>query len=1816
MKSERTIRVVGSQSEKSDLAGLVSSGRVEVSAHRDSAAATNQVLPPVDSPNPKGAQAEEVFSCFDDVLKVDLEDGTSRWVSVSTLEASPVAVRSAGTESISNQIELGTTYGDVSLRGGGKLIKAVERFALGAVLKEKIWAELKKELGEAIKTAGNNILAAAAARLICRHLESRLVERDGVFKLDDFDSSAEWIPVNKKFAVNITKLSKPLLLMIHGTASSTDGAFVGLGEPDRLEPWTRVAKDTGSYEGVWALNHRTLTISPLENVILLLEWLPAGAELHIVSHSRGGLIGELLCMDPSSIDDLDEKIFEQERANAAGVAALFRDGERTLREFRRYRELLREKKPKVSRFLRIACPALGTTLASERLEAYLSGMANATRFFFTGAAIISGNPAATPVAKKINSTIEFLESCATAFTSQKCNPDVLPGLASMMPTSPLVRFLNRPGRTTSADLTVISGDVKDGSTILQGLMNLVGDLFYLEEHDYVVPTRSMYGGIQRAQGARFYLSEGPVSHHLRYFRNEDTFQALLDGLSPKDSDKFQKVEAGQLKEKSFFEKLKFALRGESVSGDKPVVFLLPGIMGSELSVDDKKLWLDPSALSLGGGFVKKLAATSPGVSATGVLADYYGELVEHLSATHQVIVFPYDWRLSIVDSGARLAEKVRQVASQSKTPIRFLCHSMGGLVARAMMAHGVWQEIKERDGCRIVMLGTPNRGSYSALKALRGMGGALSIIDLLALGDFEHNRATVLGTVHSFDGLIEMMPPNALLKDHWDTLFKRYPKAGALSKPKLEPAIAFWSDLRDRIDTERMIYVAGLGKHTPLQIKSFSSLEFETTTQGDGTVPWSSGKLDGVPSYHVQADHGSLPKHRPAFQGYEDLLSRGRTDSKHVVFRAAPQTWFRGEQQPPLPQETPLLFPTRELMEAAAMGVQGLGSTESLPPSKVSVEVAHGDLRYAKYAVVLGRYEDQPMVGSEKAIDRLLEGRLSTARALGLSADHVGTYRYFGGPAAGQGRGGALIVGLGRYGNLSPGDLTLTVRQGILHYLTERRVSASTKTCGLSFLLIGSAEGGVGLRESVDAILSAVVQANKLISIRASEVSEITHVQFIELFDGRAIDAAHAVRVLCEDVRFSNHFLAKSKLKTIEGGQFQAGCQGQAFQWQGLDITEAFGDVYTSTLQFKVLGNGAANSEKCVELERSLVETYLYRVSSQPTWDWETSSALFEMLIPNGLKRFADDGRSLLLQLDSTTAKFPWELLVDGMSDSPEPLCVSSRMIRQLSTPTDDSKPLNSMIRKALVVGDPPSSLPPLEGAQREAAEVVNVLRNQGYQVESKIRSTGDTVVTKLLSQPYRLLHLSGHGLYEVRPDGRVRAGMVLGDNFLLSPGVFRQVRSCPELVFINCCHLGKVDEIESYSPALAANLATEVMRAGAKAVIAAGWAVEDNCAELFALEFYRSMLGGETFGEAVLQARRAVHQQYPRFNTWGAYQAYGDPDYRLESTRSGFRGGTERAYVAPAEVVAELETLAGQARVCFLDEFERLPAELQNLIDSIPPEWIGRGRRMENEFNASVVASLARTYSQLVHPLLGNGSTECSALQSALKFYKLAEREQALTIDDISIKLRLELLYALHSANLEYEERMEVIDRVLKAREDLITFSSNPKAWSRVGGAAMTALGLGALKAPTVKKLLKTMKKYYEMARHDNAEDDYYYDYHSLCDLVDKWHEAQIDLPARPLEGDTFFDYWGGARRGLLRWIAAGAPDSGFDDVKATLLESWKRGASPFQFKAVLELFDFLIAMCDRSKAAKPEMLDQLITLRKVAVEAVRGNDTKAHFQ
>jgi hypothetical protein len=83
----------------------------------------------------------------------------------------------------------------------------------------------------------------------------------------------------------------PMLVLIHGTFSDTPGTFGKL--------WTyhpsRVRRLFTFYgDRVYALDHPTLGASPIANAITLAQALPAGAHLHLVTHSRGGLVAEVL----------------------------------------------------------------------------------------------------------------------------------------------------------------------------------------------------------------------------------------------------------------------------------------------------------------------------------------------------------------------------------------------------------------------------------------------------------------------------------------------------------------------------------------------------------------------------------------------------------------------------------------------------------------------------------------------------------------------------------------------------------------------------------------------------------------------------------------------------------------------------------------------------------------------------------------------------------------------------------------------------------------------------------------------------------------------------------------------------------------------------------------------------------------------------------------------------------------------------------------------------------------------------------------------------------------------------------------------------------------------------------------------------------------------------------------------------------------------------------------------------------------------------------------------------------------------------------
>ena len=78
----------------------------------------------------------------------------------------------------------------------------------------------------------------------------------------------------------------PLLVLVHGTFVDTVATFGSL--------WTRhpatVRRLFARYQNrVYALDHPTLGSSPIGNALTLVQALPDGARLHLLTHSRGGL---------------------------------------------------------------------------------------------------------------------------------------------------------------------------------------------------------------------------------------------------------------------------------------------------------------------------------------------------------------------------------------------------------------------------------------------------------------------------------------------------------------------------------------------------------------------------------------------------------------------------------------------------------------------------------------------------------------------------------------------------------------------------------------------------------------------------------------------------------------------------------------------------------------------------------------------------------------------------------------------------------------------------------------------------------------------------------------------------------------------------------------------------------------------------------------------------------------------------------------------------------------------------------------------------------------------------------------------------------------------------------------------------------------------------------------------------------------------------------------------------------------------------------------------------------------------------------------
>jgi hypothetical protein len=206
---------------------------------------------------------------------------------------------------------------------------------------------------------------------------------------------------------------------------------------------------------------------------------------------------------------------------------------------------------------------------------------------------------------------------------------------------------------------------------------------------------------------------------------------------------------------------------------------------------------------------------------------------------------------------------------------------------------------------------------------------------------------------------------------------------------------------------------------------------------------------------------------------------------------------------------------------------------------------------------------------------------------------------------------------------------------------------------------------------------------------------------------------------------------------------------------------------------------------------------------------------LFQLMMPHDFKDAARQLESIVLVVDDYTANLPWELMFaddPGSAGATLPLALRTPVVRQLAAAQFRRQVRQGFERKAFVVGNPSVegfaglSRPAASAGGRPAGSGRGGERGQrggggsaglGYQVVQAIGSDwrATDVLTRLYQQAYRLVHISAHGIFDQpHVDGGRRTGVVLSDGLLITAAEIKAMETVPELVFLSCCHLGKVD--------------------------------------------------------------------------------------------------------------------------------------------------------------------------------------------------------------------------------------------------------------------------------------------------------------------------------------------------------------------------------------------------------------------------------------
>ncbi len=355
------------------------------------------------------------------------------------------------------------------------------------------------------------------------------------------------------------------------------------------------------------------------------------------------------------------------------------------------------------------------------------------------------------------------------------------------------------------------------------------------------------------------------------------------------------------------------------------------------------------------------------------------------------------------------------------------------------------------------------------------------------------------------------------------------------------------------------------------------------------------------------------------------------------------------------------------------------------------------------------------------------------------------------------------------------------------------------------------------------------------------------------------------------------------------------------------------------TFEFAALTEDASVPQRVTQINPQLIDEVNNQLpeSNDFAVQLNRGNLIGRLLLPYDLREaIMRPGVPLVITVDATTARIHWEMISLAPASRSRDfapdlfLGTACRLTRQLRTgfaPLPEPPILTGRALRVLVVADPAGDAP-LPGAQEEGHSVAAIfeefqrLAEDSHQTRLPFvqvvrlfgpgEATRVAVLDQLINHRFDVLHYCGHCVFNSADPPQSGWLFKRDPQHVLTAHELSRIDRVPRFVFSNACESGITpDRASARNALLAPSFAEAFFARGVSNFLCTAWPVDDAAALAFACRFYRGLLGllgagraPESAHEAMAAAREEIATKHGHggMQTWGAYQHYGDPNFRI----------------------------------------------------------------------------------------------------------------------------------------------------------------------------------------------------------------------------------------------------------------------------------------------------------------------------------------------